>query len=60
VPLIPAAVAGTDHLRRLGPIRVAYGRPVLLDDLRELDRRSAATIATGRLMSAIKELEDSL
>jgi 1-acyl-sn-glycerol-3-phosphate acyltransferase len=60
VPLIPAAVAGTDHLRRLGPIRVAYGRPVPVDDLRELDRKAAATIATERLMSAIKELEESL
>jgi 1-acyl-sn-glycerol-3-phosphate acyltransferase len=60
VPLIPAAVTGTDHLRRLGPIRVAYGPPVPVDDLGELDRRAAATIATERLMSAIKELEDSL
>ena len=60
VPLIPAALAGTDHLRRLGPIRVAYGRPVPVEDLHELNRRAAATIATERLMFAIKELEDSL
>jgi len=60
VPLIPAALTGTDHLRRLGPIRVAYGPPVPVDDLRELDRKAAATIATERLMSAIKDLEDSL
>ena len=28
VPLIPAAIKGTDNLLRLGPIRVAYGEPV--------------------------------
>jgi 1-acyl-sn-glycerol-3-phosphate acyltransferase len=60
VPLIPAAVAGTDNLRGFGPIRVAYGEPVPVDDLHELNRRDAATIATDRLMSAIKELEDTL
>jgi 1-acyl-sn-glycerol-3-phosphate acyltransferase len=28
VPLIPAAVKGTDRLARLGPVRVAYGAPI--------------------------------
>ena len=60
VPLIPSALAGTDRLSRFGPVRVAYGPPVALDDLQDLDRRAAATIATERLMSAIRELEDSL
>lgn len=60
VPLIPAALVGTDRLSRLGPIRVAYGTPVPTDDLEDLDRKTAATIATERLMSAIKQLEDSL
>jgi 1-acyl-sn-glycerol-3-phosphate acyltransferase len=60
VPLIPVALVGTDHLSRLGPVRVAYGPPVSVDDLQDLDRKAAATIATERLMSAIKELEDSL
>ncbi|HET7045669.1 MAG TPA: lysophospholipid acyltransferase family protein, partial [Gaiellaceae bacterium] len=32
VPLVPAAVAGTDRLVRLGPLRVAYGTPVEIDD----------------------------
>src|SRR5690348_12945643 len=35
VPLVPAAVAGTDQLLRLGPLRVAYGAPLELDDLRD-------------------------
>ena len=54
VPLIPAAIAGTDRITRLGPLRVAYGPPVELDDLREHDDlREAAQIGTDRLMTAI-------
>ena len=60
VPLIPAAIAGTDRITRLGPLRVAYGAPVQLDDLRDTDLREAAQIGTDRLMAAIEELEVSL
>jgi 1-acyl-sn-glycerol-3-phosphate acyltransferase len=61
VPLIPAAIAGTDRITRLGPLRVAYGPPVELDDLRDgRDLREAAQIGTDRLMAAIGELERSL
>ena len=61
VPLIPAAVAGTDRLLRLGQIRVAYGAPIELDDLRGADDiREAAQTATDRLMERILELEASL
>jgi 1-acyl-sn-glycerol-3-phosphate acyltransferase len=61
VPLVPAAVAGTDRLLALGPIRVAYGAPVEIDDLRESsDLRSASQEATERLMARIAELEASL
>ena len=61
VPLIPAAIAGTDRITRLGPLRVAYGPPVELDDLREHDDlREAAQIGTDRLMTAIGALEKSL
>jgi 1-acyl-sn-glycerol-3-phosphate acyltransferase len=61
VPLIPAAIAGTDQITRLGPLRVAYGPPVELDDLREHDDlREAAQIGTDRLMTAIGELEKTL
>jgi 1-acyl-sn-glycerol-3-phosphate acyltransferase len=60
VPLVPAATKGTDNLARFGPIRVAYGEPVLLDDLRGLELRDAATQATERLMVRIAELEASL
>jgi 1-acyl-sn-glycerol-3-phosphate acyltransferase len=60
VPLVPAAIAGTDRLSRLGPLRVAYGPPVALDDLKERETREAARIGTERLMSAIHELERKL
>ena len=60
VPLVPAAIGGTDRLKRLGPLRVAYGTPIELDDLRDRDEREAAEIGTERLMAAIEELERSL
>jgi 1-acyl-sn-glycerol-3-phosphate acyltransferase len=61
VPLVPAAVAGTDRLLRLGPLRVAYGEPVAIDDLRGADDvRAASQEATERLMARIAELEASL
>jgi 1-acyl-sn-glycerol-3-phosphate acyltransferase len=60
VPLIPAAIAGTDRLARLGPIRVAYGEPLPVDDLTDLDPSQAAQIATERLMERIADLEATL
>src|SRR6266496_2664517 len=60
VPLVPAAVKGTDRLRRLGRLRVAYGPPVDLDDLREQDVAAGAPVATERLMARIADLEASL
>jgi len=59
-PLVPAAIKGTDQLSRLGPLRVAYGRPIPLDDLRGQENGPAARAATERLMAAIRELEGSL
>ena len=60
VPLIPAAIRGADRLARLGPLRVAYGPPIPLDDLAELPPREAAEVATDRLMAAIEELKRTL
>ena len=52
VPLVPAAIKGTDRLIRLGKLRVAYGTPIeASDDLQE---------TTERLMTAIDRLYDSL
>jgi 1-acyl-sn-glycerol-3-phosphate acyltransferase len=53
VPLVPAAVKGTDRLARLGPLRVVYGEPVDVDGLTPQD-------ATDKLMARIHELEASL
>ncbi|MHB8469848.1 MAG: lysophospholipid acyltransferase family protein [Gaiellaceae bacterium] len=60
VPLVPAAVKGTDRLLRFGRLRVAYGEPIDIDDLRGRDVAGAAPEATERLMVRIAELEASL
>jgi 1-acyl-sn-glycerol-3-phosphate acyltransferase len=59
-PLVPAAIAGTDRLLRLGPLRVAYGPPLDLSDLDGLDAKAAAATATERLMAAIQDLKATL
>jgi len=59
-PLVPAAIAGTDRLTRLGPLRVAFGEPLDLSDLERLDYKQAAAEATERLMARIEELYESL
>ena len=56
VPLVPAAISGTDRLSRLGPLRVRYGKPIPLDDLRDEDPSLAAREATDRLMAEIDRL----
>lgn len=60
VPLVPAGISGTDRLARLGRLRVAYGPPVDVDDLRDLPVTEAARIATDRLEDAVTELEAGL
>ena len=60
VPLVPAGIAGTDRLSRLGPLRVSYGPPIELEDLQALPRDDAARAATERLRDAIGGLERSL
>ena len=60
VPLVPAAVAGSDQLARLGPLRVRYGRPIPLDDLKDEDPSLAAREATERLMAEIERLGTGL
>jgi 1-acyl-sn-glycerol-3-phosphate acyltransferase len=60
VPLVPAAIKGTDRLGRLARLSVAYGPAVGLDDLRGQDVREAAVVATDRLMAEIARLEATL
>jgi 1-acyl-sn-glycerol-3-phosphate acyltransferase len=59
-PLVPAALIGTDRLTRLGPVRVAFGRPVETDSVAGQPRHEAAGALTERLMTAIRELEAGL
>jgi 1-acyl-sn-glycerol-3-phosphate acyltransferase len=59
-PLVPAAIGGTDRLLRLGPLRVAYGPPIDLSDLDGQDNKTAAKVATDRLMAKIDELKATL
>ncbi len=60
VPLVPAAIAGTDRLSRLGPLRVRYGEPLPLDDQHEREPSAAAHEATERLMTEIARLQEDL
>jgi 1-acyl-sn-glycerol-3-phosphate acyltransferase len=59
-PLVPAAIAGTDRLSRLEPLRVRYGEPIPLDDLKDEDPSLAAREATDRLMAEIERLGANL
>jgi 1-acyl-sn-glycerol-3-phosphate acyltransferase len=52
-PLVPAAIAGTDRLLRLGPMRVRYGKPL---DVEGLDPRAV----TEKLMEEIERLGEGL
>jgi 1-acyl-sn-glycerol-3-phosphate acyltransferase len=60
VPIVPAALKGSDRLSRLRKLRVVYGEPVRVDDLAPLSRREAADVATSRLMERIYELHAQL
>jgi hypothetical protein len=57
---VPAGIAGTDRLARLGPLRVAYGPPIDVADLGELPIAEGARVATDRLRDSIDALERSL
>ncbi len=59
VPLVPAAVKGTDRLSRLGRLRVAYGEPVPTGDL-DGGAPAVRQAATERLMERIYALYDEL
>ena len=52
VPLVPAAIRGTESLARLGKLRVAYGEP--------LEPEGTAQQLTDRLMGEIERLYESL
>jgi dTDP-4-amino-4,6-dideoxygalactose transaminase len=59
VPLVPAAIEGTERLTLLRRWRIAFGPPVALDRL-PYDPRAAASEATTRLWSVVTSLESEL
>ena len=60
VPLVPAAIKGTDRMLGFPRLQVAYGRPIPVGDLAGLPPRDAADAATQRLMAEIQALYESL
>src|SRR5207302_10233612 len=60
VPLVPAAIRGTDGWHRLRRWQLAFGPPIPVDDLRGQDQAMAAREATDRLWEAIGALEAGL
>jgi 1-acyl-sn-glycerol-3-phosphate acyltransferase len=60
VPLVPAALEGTDRLSRLAKLKVSYGEPVPLDDLKGRSHGEAHKVATQRLMERISSLREAL
>ena len=60
VPLVPAAIGGTERLSPFPRVKVIYGDPIPLDDLADQDARRASIEATERLFKAIAELEQQL
>jgi 1-acyl-sn-glycerol-3-phosphate acyltransferase len=60
VPLVPAAIKGTDRLARLAKLRVAFGDPVPVDDLAGTPPGQAYRTATERLMEQIGALHAAL
>jgi 1-acyl-sn-glycerol-3-phosphate acyltransferase len=60
VPLVPAAILGTDGWRERLRWSVAFGEPVAIDDLRAEEPSVAAREATRRLWQSVIELEATL
>jgi 1-acyl-sn-glycerol-3-phosphate acyltransferase len=60
VPLVPAAIKGTDRLLTLPRLQIVYGKAIPLDDLTGLPPKDASETATQRLMTAIQALYEEL
>jgi 1-acyl-sn-glycerol-3-phosphate acyltransferase len=60
VPLVPAAIKGTDRMLSLPRLKVAYGRPIPIDDLAGLPPKDASETLTERMMAEIEALYEAL
>jgi 1-acyl-sn-glycerol-3-phosphate acyltransferase len=56
VPLVPAAVRGTDRAKRFAQWEIVFGPPIPLGDLGDVAPQRAARLATERLWAAIESL----
>jgi 1-acyl-sn-glycerol-3-phosphate acyltransferase len=60
VPLVPAALKGTDRLSRLAKLEVAFGEPVPVGDLDGKRHAQTYQIATQRLMERVYALYEEI
>jgi 1-acyl-sn-glycerol-3-phosphate acyltransferase len=60
VPLVPAAIRGTDGWRKRQRWQIAFGQPIAVDDLQDCARAPAAHQATRRLWQQVETLETLL
>jgi hypothetical protein len=60
VPLVPAAVRGTDGWRHCRRWQIVFGPPIALDDLDGADPAGVAREATRRLWDEVRRLESEL
>ena len=60
VPLVPAAIKGTDQLLRLSQLKVAYGKPIPVQEFAGLPPKDASDALTERLMAEIQGLYEAL
>jgi 1-acyl-sn-glycerol-3-phosphate acyltransferase len=60
VPLVPAAIKGTDRMLSFPQLAVAYGPAIPVDDLEGLPPKDAVETSTQRLMAEIEALYDTL
>lgn len=58
VPLVPAAVEGSERLPRLTKLTVAFGPAIETGDLKGLTAREAARTATERMVASMSELRE--
>ena len=56
-PVVPAAIVGSDRARRLGQMKVAFGRPMSLDTNRKATRDDLAKF-TDVIMNEIRTLAE--
>ncbi len=58
-PVVPAAIVGSNKAKKLGKIKVAFGKPISLPEGRKATREDLAKF-TDEVMNAIRVLEKSI